>query len=335
MPLYKIPQNVEAEDKLLGPFTFKQFLFLIITAIGGLLIWGLWRISPFVALIPLPLVLIFGFLGVYHREDQPVETYLIAALSYYFLKPRKRLWNQEGIRENVRITAPKRKPAPRVRNLEAERGQLERLAQILDTRGLVAKLPELQLPGEELDTSNDDRLVMPQPLSQKTTIDTDIRAEDDILDPNNTTIMQNYSALAEEAAQKVRDQAIEKMRQAITQPAPAMPTELPKILKPKTQDSKLDVQFDPYPSMHQRRMDPKTGKISITGPKGEQTDAVALETINTMTPVSYDAILELSKNNDLKVSQIATQAQRRQEQANQYGTNLQPTSTTTSPGLSG
>ncbi len=30
MATYKIPQNVEAEDKLIGPFSFKQFIFLIL-----------------------------------------------------------------------------------------------------------------------------------------------------------------------------------------------------------------------------------------------------------------------------------------------------------------
>lgn len=30
MAVYKVPQDVEAEDKLLGPFSFKQFVFLMI-----------------------------------------------------------------------------------------------------------------------------------------------------------------------------------------------------------------------------------------------------------------------------------------------------------------
>ena len=35
MAQYKVPQDVEAEDKLLGPFTFRQFVYLMI--IGGLI----------------------------------------------------------------------------------------------------------------------------------------------------------------------------------------------------------------------------------------------------------------------------------------------------------
>ena len=38
MAQYKVPQDVEAEDKLLGPFTFRQFIYLMIA--GGLIAVG-------------------------------------------------------------------------------------------------------------------------------------------------------------------------------------------------------------------------------------------------------------------------------------------------------
>ncbi len=34
MAVYKVPQDVEAEDKLLGPFSMRQFIYLIIAAMG-------------------------------------------------------------------------------------------------------------------------------------------------------------------------------------------------------------------------------------------------------------------------------------------------------------
>ncbi|NTW61726.1 PrgI family protein, partial [Candidatus Saccharibacteria bacterium] len=41
MAVYKVPQDVEAEDKLIGPFTFRQFVYLIIVALAGGITWGL------------------------------------------------------------------------------------------------------------------------------------------------------------------------------------------------------------------------------------------------------------------------------------------------------
>src|SRR3990167_4517892 len=106
MATYKIPQNVEAEDKLIGPFSFKQFIFLVITVMAIVIAFLLFRVQPILVVIPLPVIIVFGILGLYHREDQPAETYLLAAVNF-FIKPRRRIWSNEGLIENVKITAPK------------------------------------------------------------------------------------------------------------------------------------------------------------------------------------------------------------------------------------
>ena len=41
MAVYKVPQDVEAEDKLLGPFSMRQFIYLIIAAMGIAIGWAL------------------------------------------------------------------------------------------------------------------------------------------------------------------------------------------------------------------------------------------------------------------------------------------------------
>ena len=89
MAEYKVPQDVEADDKLLGPFSFRQFIYLIVVAIGIGLGWGLYMLFPPLVIIPLPVVLFFGALALPLRKDQPMEIYLAAIMSFY-LKPRKR-----------------------------------------------------------------------------------------------------------------------------------------------------------------------------------------------------------------------------------------------------
>ena len=88
---YKVPQDVEAEDKLLGPFSFRQFIYLIIVALAGLGAFALFQLFPPLVIIPVPIILFFGALALPIRKDQPMEIYLAAVLSFY-LKPRKRLW---------------------------------------------------------------------------------------------------------------------------------------------------------------------------------------------------------------------------------------------------
>ena len=136
MAVYKVPQDVEADDKLLGPFSFRQFIYLIIVAIALFLGWGLFKLFPPLVIIPLPIVLFFGALALPLRKDQPMEIYLAAIVSFY-LKPRKRLWQADGIQSLIEITAPKVVEIQRAKNLtqsEAER-RLSYLADIVDTGG--------------------------------------------------------------------------------------------------------------------------------------------------------------------------------------------------------
>ena len=52
MARYTVPQDVEAEDKLIGPFSFRQFVYLIIAAIGIGGCWALFSVFPPLAIIP-------------------------------------------------------------------------------------------------------------------------------------------------------------------------------------------------------------------------------------------------------------------------------------------
>lgn len=136
MAQYKVPQDVEAEDRLLGPFTFRQFIYLIITAASIAACWGFLQIFPLLALIPLPLVIFFAILALPIKKDQPMETYLAAIVNFY-LKPRKRLWTPGQKESSILITAPKVVEKPRTRDITEEEAshRLSFLAELVDTEG--------------------------------------------------------------------------------------------------------------------------------------------------------------------------------------------------------
>ena len=136
MATYKVPQDVEADDKLIGPFSFRQFIYLIIVALSGALAWGLSNIFIGLAVIPLPVILLFGALALPLRKDQPMETYLAAIISFY-LKPHRRLWNPDGTQALVQITVPHVVEVKRTNDLSQDEAEqrLSYLAQIVDSRG--------------------------------------------------------------------------------------------------------------------------------------------------------------------------------------------------------
>ena len=134
--MYKVPQDVEAEDKLLGPFSFRQFIFLIIAVVSLGAAYILARILLPLGLIPVPIALFFGALALPLRKDQPMEVYLAAVISF-MLKPKKRLWQPDGIEYLVEVTAPKTEETTRRNNYDQEEVQrrLSYLANLVDSRG--------------------------------------------------------------------------------------------------------------------------------------------------------------------------------------------------------
>lgn len=134
--MYKVPQDVEAEDKLLGPFSFRQFIFLIIAVVSLGAAYILARILLPLGLIPVPIALFFGALALPLRKDQPMEVYLAAVISF-MLKPKKRLWQPDGIEYLVEVTAPKTEGTTRRNSYDQEEVQrrLSYLANLVDSRG--------------------------------------------------------------------------------------------------------------------------------------------------------------------------------------------------------
>lgn len=140
MATYKVPQDVEADDKLLGPFSFRQFVYLMIVFGTVLVAVGLFQIFPLLAVIPLPVTFFFIILALPLKKDQPMETYLAAIISFY-TKPRQRFWMPGQSESTILITAPKKVEENRTRDITGEEAghRLSFLANIVDTEGYAIK----------------------------------------------------------------------------------------------------------------------------------------------------------------------------------------------------
>ena len=140
MAQYKVPQDVEADDKLLGPFSFRQFVYLMI---AGALIAAcvpLFKLFPLLILIPIPVILFLLVLALPLKKDQPMETYLSAVVSFH-LKPNKRIWEPGEPENTIVITAPKKTDEVHLKNISQEEAshRLSFLADIVDTEGYAIK----------------------------------------------------------------------------------------------------------------------------------------------------------------------------------------------------
>lgn len=135
MATHKVPQDVEADDKLIGPFSFRQIVYLLISAGAGFLAFELGKLALPLAIIPAPVCLFFLIIALPLRKDQPTEIYL-AAVVKYFLKPHQRMWVADGEAPLVEISAPvTERPAIKDLNDEEVSRRLSFLTNITDTQG--------------------------------------------------------------------------------------------------------------------------------------------------------------------------------------------------------
>ncbi|MDR2524178.1 MAG: PrgI family protein [Candidatus Nomurabacteria bacterium] len=137
MGQYKVPQNVEVEDKILGPFSFRQFIYLLIAGLAGFLVWVLGSAFWALGIIPVPVLLFMLVLALPLRKDQPMEIYLLAIVRFMFA-PKKRLWKSGSFEQNVSVDAASvnddNMPIKDIRGPEAAQ-RLSYLASVLDTAG--------------------------------------------------------------------------------------------------------------------------------------------------------------------------------------------------------
>lgn len=298
MAVYKVPQDVEAEDKLIGPFTFRQFVFLLIMVAFLYLGYLLLNINFALVIIPIPFVTFFAALAFPWRKDQPTEVYL-TALIHFWTQPRKRVWDQEGHVEHVNITVPKKiehKYTDGLSNNEV-RSRLHNLASTLDTRGWASKNVDVPAAGQQpggtgvTNVTPSDRLVMPRVAEPVMPPGMSVGPKDDVMDFNNP-VAQNFNNLVNQASESHRAQVVERMKQANSD-----------------DDSSNGPAYNPYPDMQQ----------SVVNPNGPQTQQPQAQQIQPRAPEAQGAIINLANNSDLNVSTIARQA----EQAMQNGDTIE------------
>ncbi len=320
MAVYKVPQDVEADDKLIGPFSFRQFIYIIIAIIAIGLGWGLAQIFIGLALIPAPFVILFGALALPLRKDQPMEIYLAAVISFH-LKPQKRLWQPDGIQSLVEITAPKVVEVQRKKDLsqtEAEQ-RLSYLADIVDTGGWAVRGVSTPTPDSAM--QNDVYYAAQQ--------------TEDVLD-TNSGVAQSFNNMINQAEVERREAMIAHMKEeppvqpsAIAPqipnpytalpatPPPIAPATAPQVQAQATAPDDPHLTYNPYPNaIHQAVINP-LGTTPVAQQSSSQPAAPTVTPEPTKSAQSSTSeavvspdIINLANNSDLSIETIAHEANR-------------------------
>lgn len=349
MATYKLIQDIEAEDKILGPLTLRQFIFALITTFFLYLCFiAIAKQVPFFLILLIPPTLFSGFFAFPFGRDQPTEIWAVAKISFLF-KPRKRIWNQSGIKELVTINVPRKVERIYTNGLSQTevKSRLSALATTIDSRGWAIKNVNLNMYAQPalISDGNSDRLVAMSSMPQAVP-DYSVQASDDILDENNNPIAQQFTQMISASTQAHRQHIIDTMNGVIAAnpAAPAhtsteQPENLwfvnnePQVLEPAspyapiaaTPDSptaeelalldkiKSDTSTTQTYNSHMHTLQPLSAQAPKVLSDAPEAPLVAglPAVVETPPPSSTDPdLLYLARSNDLYIDTLARQAQK-------------------------
>lgn len=348
MATYKVIQDIEAEDKILGPLTLRQFIFSLIAVFCFYVCFILFtKHAAFLMVLFLPPGLFCGFFALPFGRDQPTEIWALAKLRYWF-KPRRRIWNQSGVKELVTITVPKKIERVLTNGLSQTevKSRLQALADTIDSRGWATKNISANDYGQQAASDSSERLINIGSLPQEVPSEVAI-ASDDILDETSNPIAKQFDTMINQSSRNHRQQLINQLNsvaagepiQQTAVPAgkwfmghgggaivPAVTGATAPVMPTDFSDTESETTLSNNLSARQNSQQVSFGNLRTMQPLGSQAaadpalitndpslsavPAVPVDQTPAVTPPVDPAILSLAKNNDLNVATLAREAQK-------------------------
>lgn len=130
---YKVPQNIDMQDRIIGPLTMLQFMYAVIGGgfCYGIIMSGIPKILAYLIAIPIGLfVAAMIFLKI---NERPFLDFFLSVIEYSST-PKQRLWHHENSADlNVEVYKPKidnKTPAVVAKNYS--RQDIQKLAKEID-----------------------------------------------------------------------------------------------------------------------------------------------------------------------------------------------------------
>jgi hypothetical protein len=124
---FEVPQFIEVEDKIVGPLTWRQFIYLA-GGIGILVVF--YFLLPFIlfAILGLPLAALAGFLAFHRVNNRPFSVFLESFFNY-MRRGKLYLWRKEHTQV---ITSYRESGDSKASPIEGGQKRLATLAQKLE-----------------------------------------------------------------------------------------------------------------------------------------------------------------------------------------------------------
>jgi hypothetical protein len=127
---YQVPQFIDVEDKIFGPLTLKQFIY--IAGGSGLCILLYLFLPLYISAIPILLVISLTLMLAFYKINNKPFIFILEAMIMYVLHPKLYIWHKEE--SKVQIPDEKEEVAPTTFIPKLANSKLRELAWTLDVR---------------------------------------------------------------------------------------------------------------------------------------------------------------------------------------------------------
>lgn len=130
---FRVPQYIDVEDKIFGPFTFKQFVYMFGGAGGAFLVYA-WVPTPLNYPIMVIIIATALALTFYKVNNRPFAFIMESAIRYY-LGAKLYIW-QKSQKQHSQVTGEKEtgRGEPQINIPKISQSQLKDLAWSLDVK---------------------------------------------------------------------------------------------------------------------------------------------------------------------------------------------------------
>lgn len=145
---FSVPQFIEVEDRIIGPLTLKQFLYILGGAGVMFLLYTFFTL-PFFIVTSIPVAGVAALFAFYKPNGRNFATF-VGAITRFLTRPRTYIWQRTPDNRNIDTGEVVQKQASAVDETvgkDVTESRLKRLAFVLDTAG---GLEEIQAVAENL-----------------------------------------------------------------------------------------------------------------------------------------------------------------------------------------
>lgn len=130
--MFNTPQFIDVEDKIAGPLTWKQLLWMIGMGVIVLMLFMLLD-GAVMFIVAVPVVLLFLLLAFYRPNGQPFISYLLN-MFFFLFRPKVMMWDRPTgtmFRSPIsKKTSSEAAPARKAATME----EIQRVAEMVDRR---------------------------------------------------------------------------------------------------------------------------------------------------------------------------------------------------------